>query len=89
MKFFEKDKQLAEEIAVGAPQVESEADIVAAEKQTPDVVGSSPDDIRAASTDDANSLEKIPSVDAQAGVKKVEAVTLTWTKNELYVAYGW
>jgi hypothetical protein len=89
MKFFGKDKQLAEEIALGTPQVESGADIAVAEKQSPEVVDSSPDDIRAANTDDANSLEKIPSVDAQAGVKKVEAVTLTWTKNELYVAYGW
>jgi hypothetical protein len=30
-----------------------------------------------------------PSEDVQAGVKKVEAVTLTWTKRELVFAYGW
>ena len=30
-----------------------------------------------------------PSEDIQAGVKKVEAVTLTWTRKELYFAYFW
>ncbi len=38
--------------------------------------------------DEEPSLSRVPSADAQAGVKKIEAVTLTWTKNELIVAYA-
>lgn len=38
---------------------------------------------------DADALERIPSQNVQDGVKKVEAVTLTWTRNQLILAYGW
>lgn len=38
--------------------------------------------------DDGVSEER-PSLEAEAGVKKVEAVTLTWTKKELIFAYFW
>jgi len=38
---------------------------------------------------DSGSFDERPSEDVQAGVKKVEAVTLTWTKKELYFAYFW
>jgi len=38
---------------------------------------------------DGNVDAERPSEDAQNGVKKVEAVTLTWTKKELYFAYFW
>ncbi|PMD26044.1 MFS general substrate transporter [Hyaloscypha hepaticicola] len=37
--------------------------------------------------DDA-SLERVPSLNVQDGVKKVEAVTLTWTRNQLIIAYA-
>ena len=39
--------------------------------------------------DSPSSLQEKPSEDVQAGVRKVEAVTLTWTKKELYFAYFW
>ena len=39
--------------------------------------------------DTGSSDEDLPSKDVQAGIKKVEAVTLTWTKTELYLAYFW
>jgi hypothetical protein len=38
---------------------------------------------------DADALERIPSQNVQDGVKKAEAVTLTWTRNQLIIAYGW
>jgi hypothetical protein len=38
---------------------------------------------------DADALERVPSQNVQDGVKKVEAVTLTWTRNQLILAYGW
>ena len=31
----------------------------------------------------------VPDEHAQGGVKKIEAATLSWTKTELYFAYGW
>jgi hypothetical protein len=33
--------------------------------------------------------QEIPSPNVQEGIKKVEAVTLTWTKKELIFAYAW
>jgi hypothetical protein len=39
-------------------------------------------------TDDDGVSIEAPSEDIQQGVKKAEAVTLTWTRNELIVAYG-
>ena len=38
---------------------------------------------------DTDSLERVPSQNVQEGVKKVEAVTLTWTRSQLILAYGW
>jgi hypothetical protein len=38
--------------------------------------------------DDA-ALDRVPSLNVQDGVKKVEAVTLTWTRNQLIIAYAW
>ncbi len=38
---------------------------------------------------DYDTASEKPSEDVQAGVKKVEAVTLTWTRKELILAYGW
>jgi hypothetical protein len=39
-------------------------------------------------TDEDGLSVEAPSEDAQLGVKKAEAITLTWTINELIVAYG-
>lgn len=39
-------------------------------------------------TDEDGVSVEAPSEDAQLGVKKAEAITLTWTINELIVAYG-
>jgi hypothetical protein len=46
------------------------------EKNTPAVV-------------DDDALERVPSQNVQDGVKKIEAVTLTWTRNQLILAYAW
>ena len=82
---FGKRNELAGELAIGTgtedvspvePQVEKRAG-----EKNGDEIGESK------STDDDNILEKIPTPDGQAGVKKVEAVTLTWTRNELILAY--
>lgn len=82
---FGKRNELAGELAVGAGHDE----VSPAEPQVEKNPGEkNHDDIgEARSTDDDNILEKIPTPDVQAGVKKVEAVTLTWTRNELILAY--
>lgn len=86
MKFraFGKRDALAEELAIGAaePQPQIESADEKNEKNFNDDIGI------ARSTDEENILEKIPTPDVQTGVKKVEAVTLTWTKNELILAYA-
>lgn len=82
MKFFGKNKALAEEIAVGGAPEHTDAEKDATRNTIPN-------EKNVSSSDDVNSLEKVPTADAQAGVRKVEAVTLTWTKQELYIAYGW
>ncbi|KAF4628600.1 hypothetical protein G7Y89_g9554 [Cudoniella acicularis] len=76
MKFFGNRNRVAErDIAIGGnAEASSEADNVA-DKQVH------------ANVDD-DSLERVPTKDVQEGVKKVEAVTLTWTKRELILAYG-
>ena len=53
----------------------------------PDAVGEMQADTEVAMGSDTAS--KRPSEDVQAGVKKVEAVTLVWTKKELIFAYAW
>jgi hypothetical protein len=75
MKFFRSRNKLAEDIAVG-PAVDSGEDNHGTEKNVPTV-------------EDDSSLERMPSQDVQNGVKKVEAVTLIWTRNELIFAYAW
>lgn len=81
MKFrgFGKRDELAQEVAIGA--AESPQDIPVTEKNLNNRIGE-------ARSDEENILEKIPTPDVQIGVKKVEAVTLTWTKNELILAYA-
>ena len=73
MKFFGKSNKLAQDVAIGTADP-TQSDH-AAEKQT--------------RTIDDSSLERLPSPHVQGGVKKVEAVTLTWTKNQLIFAYAW
>lgn len=86
MKYFGKNKALAEEMAVGgAPDHTSDAEMFNVEKDDAITTGPHKKNV----PDDSNSLEKVPSADAQAGVRKVEAVTLTWTKQELILAYAW
>jgi hypothetical protein len=91
MKFFGKNKELAEEIAVGAPVPASAQDgeVAAVEKSATTSGINDIQEKRAESSHETNSLDQIPSVDAQAGVRKVEAVTLTWSKKDLYIAYSW
>jgi hypothetical protein len=80
MKFFgiRSSNTLATEVAVGSAPDATDSDH-AGEKQITSTEGTNDYD---------QSIEK-PSEDVQAGVKKVEAVTLTWTKNELIFAYAW
>lgn len=60
------------------------------------VVGSDPDPDHAgekhtsrANDHEQSSDEEKPSEGVQEGIKKVEAVTLTWTGRELLLAYLW
>lgn len=44
-------------------------------------------DSDAATSDDGASTDKVPDDEAQAGIQRVEAVTLTWSKRSLITAY--
>jgi hypothetical protein len=85
MKFrgFGKRDALSEELAIGSAEPQPQVEL-AGEKDEKNLNA----DIGEARSDDENILEKIPTPDVQIGVKKVEAVTLTWTKNELILAYA-
>jgi hypothetical protein len=79
MKFFtnRNNSVLSHDIAVHQDAVQpDDVNSPPAEKQQPNTAD-----------DDGASIEA-PSEDVQEGIKKVEAVTLTWTKNELIIAYG-
>ncbi|RDL41180.1 Siderophore iron transporter-like protein [Venustampulla echinocandica] len=79
MKFhgFRSNKVAERNIAIGDnPPATSENQNGDAEKNT------------GATVDEDGSLEQVPSRDVQEGVKKVEAVTLTWTRSELIMAYA-
>jgi hypothetical protein len=78
MKFFRNQEARASQDVVIDTAIGDRDDIQDAEKSA------------AADISDFNhaSAEK-PNEDIQAGVKKVEAVTLIWTKNELIFAYAW
>ena len=77
--YFVKRNQLATEFAVGGTADPSEGDI--AEKQD--------NEKSAANVEEGSDFSRVPNPEAQGGVKKIEAVTLTWTKNELILAYAW
>ena len=75
MKFFGRGKDVATDVAVGGPETSTSEPDNGSEKHSRAVV-------------DDNSLDRVPSEDVQEGIKKIEAVTLTWTRNELILAYG-
>jgi len=75
MKVFDRSNIVAPDVAVrGLHELEQDAE----KKVDPSTVNDY----------DNNSLEQVPSKDVQAGVQAVEAVTLTWSKNQLVLAYG-
>jgi len=39
--------------------------------------------------DDSSFDDNLPDRDVQDGVKKAQAITLSWTRKELMVAYAW
>lgn len=87
MKFpnFGKRNELAEELAVGTAPEPTDSEL-AGEKHDPETgVGEK----GVVHSDDENNLSRVPSPGVEAGVKKIEAVTLTWTKKELIAAYAW
>ncbi|KAI9046555.1 hypothetical protein LZ554_009300 [Drepanopeziza brunnea f. sp. 'monogermtubi'] len=95
MRFFDfgkRNDQLAEEIAVGTGTAHSwqppTGIELAGEKQLSGTeVGGGEKGI-VHSDKESNNLSRVPSPEAEAGVKKIEAVTLTWTKKELIAAYA-
>jgi hypothetical protein len=46
------------------------------------------DDKQPTATDDS-SIDEIPDKNVEDGVKKAQAVTLSWTQKELIIAYAW
>ncbi|KAF7888403.1 uncharacterized protein EAF02_002944 [Botrytis sinoallii] len=72
-----KTDGLASEVAVG-PEMTA----------YPDGLDHKNDGLNTAVKDPASSLDDRPVEDAQHGVQAVEAVTLIWTKNQLYLAYA-
>lgn len=46
------------------------------------------DDKQPTATDDS-SIDEVPDKNVEDGVKKAQAVTLSWTKKELILAYAW
>ena len=85
MKFFghRQTNKLATEVAVGPVPDTNDSDH-ANEKQINSTELTSTD----TTNDYAQYVEK-PAEDAQAGIQKIEAVTLTWTRKELIFAYAW
>jgi hypothetical protein len=79
MKFFNnrKTNALAQDIAVPPTTESNDPSIPPAEKLPPQNL-----------TDDDGISIEAPSENVQQGVKTAEAITLTWTRNELIVAYN-
>ena len=79
MKFFNnhKNNALAHDIAVPSTIKSNDFSVPPAENQPPQNF-----------TDDGVISIEAPSENVQQGVKKAEAITLTWTREELIVAYG-
>lgn len=80
MKFFGNRERDAQAHDLVAPTTEAESKsfgVPPAEKEP-----------RPHLTDEDGVSIEAPSEDLQQGVKKAEAVTLTWTRSELIVAYA-
>lgn len=79
MKFFgyRNDGDHANDIAVPPTAESNDLGTPPAEKQPPQHL-----------TDDDGASIEAPSEDVQMGVKKAQAITLTWTTQELVVAYA-
>ncbi|KAK0110766.1 hypothetical protein ONS96_002363 [Cadophora gregata f. sp. sojae] len=86
MKFsnFGKRNELANELAVGTASEPTDSEFASHNQSKQAHMGEK----SGVPSDDENVLERIPSPSVEAGVKKVEAVTLTWTKKELIAAYA-
>lgn len=84
MKFFgiPSSNKLAQDVAVGDAPDANDSDH-AGEKQ---VTSTEQDGFENSGSID---IEDKPSQDVQAGVQKIEAITLTWTRKELIFAYAW
>ena len=86
MKFFgiRSSNKLAQDVAVGPAPDANDSDHAGEKKITSAELSTIAD-----SKDETQSIEAKPAEDVQEGVKKIEAVTLTWTKSELIFAYAW
>lgn len=71
--------------AVTDEEKANSADVAIAEDDNN--VGRSTEDSDTVSSDDDSSLDKRPDVEDQAGIQRVEAITLTWSKKSLIAAY--
>lgn len=58
---------------------------------SPGAPGSDLEDKHVSTTDGPEDppFEVLPDQDVQDGVKKAQAITLSWTKKELIIAYAW
>lgn len=85
MKFFgiRSSSKLAQDVAVGPAPDTNDSDHAGEKQITSTELNST------GSNDETQSIEAKPAEEIQEGVKKIEAVTLTWTKNELIFAYAW
>jgi hypothetical protein len=91
MKFFGTRNKIAErDLALGAISPHEQAELInLEEKGAPENTLRSRG--RVAEVEKASpgtSIDRVPSPDVQQGVKKIEAVTLTWTNSQLYMAYA-
>jgi hypothetical protein len=86
MKFLgiRSGNKLAHDVAVGPAADANDSDHAGEKKVTSTEFSTLAD-----SRDETQSIEAKPAEDVQEGVKKIEAVTLTWTKHELIFAYAW
>jgi len=90
MKFFghRPSNKLATETAIGPAPNAMDSDH-AAEKQVNSTELHSTELSANDYTQSIDTIPERPAPDAQVGVQKIEAVTLTWTRGELVFAYFW
>jgi hypothetical protein len=76
MRFFDRrNKTPGADVAIGNAALEADLE----DKQIPTTDGA----------DDSSFDDSLPDKDVQDGVKKAQAITLSWTRKELIVAYAW